>query len=123
MARRVKDDDTSGGLSDSLWAAGVALAKAKAAESRGTVPTASTTSSMRRADPSTTWRPKKRVRRAVGINAADHAEMLKWARRLGVALQGTPVGKFAPESGDPAAFVLGLLGKTRPSTVRICVRS
>ena len=99
LARRLEDDGTSGGLSDSLWAAGVARAKAKAAESRGTVPTASTTSSMRRAAPPTTWRPKKRVRRAVGVNAADHAEMSKWARRLGVALQDTPAGNLAQESG------------------------
>ncbi len=68
------------------------------------------------------WRPAKRTRLAEGVTAADHKLMTKWGLRLGLALKGTPADELAAESIDPQAFILGLVGKARPATVKKRVR-
>ena len=52
----------------------------------------------------------------------DKILAVKWAARLGRALQDTPAGKMAADAKDPAKFHRSLLGRARPGTAKKRVR-
>jgi hypothetical protein len=125
FSRRVEDDGLPGGLSDSLWAAGVAREKARKAEvaepPEAFVDRLGKGPAKKRQGPAS-WQPSKRPKPAGGLVSADLALTNKWGGRLGLALQGTPAADLAEDSGDAFAFFVSLIGKARPSTVKKRVR-
>ena len=125
FARRLEDDGLPGGLSDSLWAAGVAREKARKAEAaeprEAVVNLLGRGPATKRHGPAS-WRPSKKAKPSGSLASADRALTSKWGQRLGQALQGTPAADLADESGDSSSFYVSLVGKARPSTVKKRVR-
>ena len=125
FSRRLEDDGLPGGLSDSLWAAGVAREKARKAEAALAVEAPAgglgKGPAMKRHGP-VSWRPSKKAKPSGSLASADLALTSKWGQRLGQALWGTPAADMADESGDAASFFVSLVGKARPSTVKKRVR-
>ena len=125
FARRLENDGLPGGLSDSLWAAGVAKEKAKRAEREEPLelfPGKIGKTPVRKGSGALSWRPTKRPKTDGGMASADLALVDKWGARLGKVLQGTPSATLASEAADPHAFFLSLVGKARPATIKKRVR-
>ena len=120
FSRRLEDDGLPGGLSDSLWAAGVAREKARKAEMAGpaeaSVDLLGRGPAVKRQGP-VSWRPVKRAKPTGSLASLDVALTNTWGGRLAQALQGTPAADMANDSGDSASFFVSLVGKARPSTV------
>ena len=125
FSRRLEDDGLPGGLSDTLWAAGVAREKARKA---AMVEPGEASLSLLGKGPATKrpglppWRPSKKAKPSGSMASADLALASKWGQRLGQALHGTPAADMARDAGDSASFFLSLVGKARPSTVKKRVR-
>ena len=121
FSRRLEDDGLPGGLSDTLWAAGVAREKARKA---AMVEPGEASLSLLGKGPATKrpglppWRPSKKAKPSGSMASADLALASKWGQRLGQALHGTPAADMARDAGDSASFFLSLVGKARPSTVK-----
>ena len=92
FSRRVENHGLPGGLSDSLWAAGVAREKARKAElaepPEAFIDKLGKGPAKKRQGPAS-WQPSKRPKPAGSLVSADLALTNKLGERFGMALQGT----------------------------------
>ena len=127
LARRATLAGASQGLEDSLWAARAERRRARELRdlAQGSSGPAGTLA-RKRIVGSTAWRPRARKQRpAGGVVASDKAELEKWSQRLAIILRTAQVPSWddAREAEDPAASLMGMVGKARPATVKKRVRT